>query len=74
MEKVTRTIKELKDLIYNVPIPPNWREGQFVFNRVEELFGNVARQVQFKDGVDCFYNDSKIDTFILHVYKRLRSS
>ena len=73
MEKMTKTIKELKDLIYSVPIPPNWREGQFVFNRVEELFGNIARQVQFKDGIDCFYNDSKIDTFILHTYKRLRS-
>ena len=73
MEKVTKTIKELKDLIYSVPIPHNWREGQFVFNRVEELFGDIARQVQFKDGIDCFYNDSKIDTFILHAYKRLRS-
>ena len=73
MEKVTKTIKELKDLIYSVPIPHNWREGQFVFNRVEELFGDIARQVQFKDGIDCFYNDSKIDTFILHTYKRLRS-
>lgn len=73
MEKTTKTIKELKDLIYSVPIPPNWREGQFVFNRMEELFGDIARQVQFKDGIDCFYNDSKIDTFILHAYKRLRS-
>jgi hypothetical protein len=73
MEKVTKTIKELKDLIYNVPIPPNWREGQFVFNRVEELFGNVARQVQFKDGVDCFYNDDMIDNFIDKVYIRLNN-
>ena len=53
----------IKHEIYSVPIPPNWREGQFVFNRVDELYG-VARAIQFIDKVDCFYDDSKIDEFI----------
>ena len=39
------TIDEIKQEIYNVPIPTNWREGQFVFNRAEELYGKVARDV-----------------------------
>lgn len=53
----------IKQEIYSVPIPPNWREGQFVFNRVDKLYG-VARAIQFIDKVDCFYDDSKIDEFI----------
>lgn len=56
----------IKQEIYSVPIPPNWREGQFVFNRVDELYG-VARAIQFIDKVDCFYDDSKIDEFIQRV-------
>lgn len=43
--------------------PPQWREGQYVFNYIDEVFG-VAREAQFKYGVDCFYNDDKIDEFI----------
>ena len=38
--------------------PKEWRKGQKVFNVIEELYGNVAREVQFIDGVDCFYDDS----------------
>lgn len=69
MEKIT--IKELKELIYSVPIPTNWRHGQFVFNRVEALFGRVAREVQFVDHIDCFYDDTKIDRFLDAVLTRL---
>lgn len=69
MEKIT--IKELKELIYSVPIPTQWRHGQFVFNRVEALFGRVAREVQFVDHIDCFYNDTKIDRFLDAVLVRL---
>ena len=65
------TLKELKNDIYSVPIPSNWREGQFVFNRVEELYGRVAREVQFEDKVDCFYRDEEIDNFLVCVFNRL---
>ena len=69
MENIT--IKELKESIYGVQIPTHWRHGQFVFNRVEELFGEVAREVQFIDHIDCFYDDTKIDRFLDAVLVRL---
>ena len=69
MEKIT--IKELKELIYSIPIPTHWRHGQFVFNRVDVLFGEVAREVQFVDHIDCFYDDTKIDRFLDAVLVRL---
>lgn len=65
------TVKEIKELIYGVQIPTHWRHGQFVFNRVEELFGGVAREVQFMDRIDCFYDDTKIDRFLDAVLLRL---
>ena len=65
------TIKEIKDTIYSVQIPTHWRHGQFVFNRVDELFGKVAREVQFLDHIDCFYDDTKIDRFLDAVLVRL---
>ena len=59
------TPKELHDEIYAwMPEKPkNWREGQAVFNYIDEVYG-VARIAQFKYCVDCFYNDDKIDEFI----------
>lgn len=71
--KRTITSKEIKDAIYSVPIPENWRQGQFVFNRIEQLFGEVARLVQFQDNVDCFYDDNKIDLFIDKVCARINN-
>ena len=65
------TFDEVKARIYNEPIPENWREGQFVFNRAEELYGKVARDVQFIDKVDCFFRDADIDKFIEYVCVRL---
>ena len=47
--------------------PADWRPGQFVFNYIDERYG-VARNVQFIDGVDCFYNDNKIEEFIDRAY------
>ena len=44
--------------------PKNWREGQAVFNYVDLTYG-VARFVQFEDRIDCFYDDSQIDAFII---------
>ena len=50
--------------------PKQWRDGQFVFNYIDEVYG-VARTVQFKKGIDCFYDDSKIDAFIEACYQEL---
>ena len=65
------TVDEIRVRIYSCSIPENWREGQFVFNRAEELYGKVARDVQFIDKVDCFFKDADIDKFIECVCIRL---
>ena len=59
------TAKELHDEIYAwmSEKPKNWREGQAVFNYVDEVYG-VARIVQFQHHIDCFYWDDTIDEFI----------
>lgn len=64
------TLQEFKNIIYQEPKPNEWREGQFVFNTIDRLFGNIARTVQFEDGIDCFYQDSYIDDFINACYNR----
>lgn len=47
------------------------RRGQAVFNAVEEIYGSeIARAVQFVDGVDCFYDDSQIEKFLAHSYEQ----
>ena len=51
--------------------PKNWRKGQSVFNVMEEQFGKVARDVQFQDGIDCFYHDDEIDAFIEKCWERI---
>lgn len=43
--------------------PKTWRKGQAIFNYVDMKY-NVAREAQYRYGIDCFYNDEKIDTFI----------
>ena len=60
----------LKEIIYKEDKPKNWREGQFVFNTIDRLFG-IAREVQFIDGIDCFYCDDRIDDFLNACCKRL---
>ena len=50
--------------------PEQWRDGQFVFNYINDKYG-VARYVQFIEGVDCYYDDKKIDEFISLCYKNL---
>ena len=42
--------------------PRGLRIGQSIFTAVDELFG-VARDAQFLDNVDCFYDDNKISQF-----------
>lgn len=54
--------------------PKDWRKGQFVFNYIEENYGDVAREVQFQDKIDCFYNDDKINEFIEACYNRLKEN
>lgn len=44
-------------------MPENWRKGQKVFNAIETEFELIARTVQFKYGIDCFHDDSKIEAF-----------
>lgn len=67
------TLEEFKSSIYNVEKPSHWREGQFVFNTIDSLYG-VARIVQFNDGIDCFYDDSKINQFIIACYNKLNKT
>lgn len=43
--------------------PKEWRKGQAIFNYIDMKY-NVAREAQFRYGIDCFYDDKKIDTFI----------
>lgn len=50
--------------------PKKWRDGQYVFNHIDATYG-VARTVQFVRGIDCFYDDSKIDAFIEASYEEL---
>ena len=57
------TAKELRSIVYSNPKPKSWREGQFVFNIVDRLYG-VARVAQFEYGIDCFFRDDKIDDFL----------
>lgn len=52
--------------------PQEWRDGQFVFNYIDSMYG-VSRHVQFNEGVDCFYVDSKIDEFIYKCYEVLNN-
>lgn len=49
--------------------PKEWRDGQFVFNYINENYG-VARQVQFIERIDCFHDDSQIEAFILSSYRQ----
>lgn len=65
--------KDLKErIVYHLKYnkPRKWRDGQFVFNYIDCIYG-VARDVQFKDGVDCFYDDTQIDEFIKMSAKRI---
>ena len=59
------TAEKLKQEVYNwIPEKPkNWREGQAVFNYIDEVYG-VARIAQFQHQVDCFHDDEEIDNFI----------
>lgn len=65
-------IKDIEEQLENKP--KEWRVGQFVFNYIEEKYGSVAREVQFQDRIDCFYDNDKIKAFVEAVYKRLSNA
>lgn len=69
MTKDMKTFEEFKNEIFDAmkSKPKGWRDGQFVFNYVDEVFG-VARAAQFIRKSDCFYDDTKIDEFIRDAY------
>ena len=69
--KIKYSPKDIWKVINQIVKPEGWREGQFVFNVIEDYFGSVAREVQLKDNVDCFYDDKQIDNFIQKVCNRL---
>ena len=52
--------------------PPTWRRGQSVFNVIDKFWG-VAREVQFEDRCDCFYNDAAIQEFIDKSWNRIKT-
>ena len=66
------TLEEFKKEVLNFADnrPKEWRKGQAVFNYIDEYYG-VAREVQFKDLTDCFYNDDIIDEFIEKAFSKL---
>ena len=68
------TLEEFKKEVLNFADnrPKEWRKGQAVFNYIDEYYG-VAREVQFKDLTDCFYNDDIINEFIEKAFAKLIS-
>ena len=70
---IDMSFKEFRnDIIKAMKTRPSWsRKGQFVFNYIEEKYGEVARTVQFNDKIDCFYRDEMIEPFIQHCYTTL---
>ena len=51
---------------------PHIRYGQAVFNYVDEKYG-VARIVQFNYGIDCFYDDTKVEQFLDKCYELIKT-
>lgn len=62
--------QEIEVLLRNRP--SFYRKGQYVFNYINFRYG-VARDVQYKDGVDCFYKDENIDKFIECAANRIKT-
>lgn len=60
-------LNHAKDLTNIYP----WRLGQAVFNYIDGVYG-IARTLQFKYNIDCFYNDSEIESFIDKAYELVK--
>ena len=67
------TLEEFKNSIYSIEKPSNWRDGQFVFNTIDKLY-KTARKVQFENNIDCFYDDSKINQFIVACFNEINKN
>ena len=67
------TLEEFKNSIYSIEKPSNWRDGQFVFNTIDKLY-KIARKVQFENNIDCFYDDSKINQFIVACFNEINKN
>ena len=63
LDEINKVVKEK---------PQNWGRGQTVFNYIDKNYG-VARTIQFKYGVDCFYNDNKVPDFLDIAYKLIQA-
>lgn len=62
------TIDKVRAEIFSEPIPPQWRRGQFVFNRASYLYGiDLVRSLKH----DPFYDDANIDSFITELTETL---
>ena len=68
------TFEEFRgDVLKNIKtLPKNWRKGQKVFNYIDQKYC-IARRVQFDLGIDCFYNDNDIESFIEASYNLLQA-
>ena len=51
---------------------PHIRFGQAVFNYADEKYG-VARIAQFDYGIDCFYDDTKVEQFLDKCYELIKT-
>ena len=65
------TYESVSNQIFSVPIPSQWRKGQFVFNTASKLYGdNFVRSV----GHDPYYKDENIKPFINALVEALNKS
>ena len=67
MKTLAEFKKEVLDFAEN-KAPKSWRKGQAVFNYIDRSYG-VARTLQFKNHIDCFYDDEAVDGFINAAYE-----
>ena len=51
---------------------PYIRYGQAIFNYVDEKYG-VARISQFDYGIDCFYDDTRVEQFLDKSYELIKA-
>lgn len=67
--------KEFGDFVVKIwkksdQYPRYMRIGQRIFNAIEDLYG-IAYKVRDTSGIDCFYDDDKVDAFIDATWKEL---
>lgn len=69
-----KTFEEFRNEIFEALKSKPWwsRDGQFVFNYLDEM--GFARHIQFVEKIDCFYDDTQIDAFINAAYELYRKS